>query len=69
MLLYYHVKDTDGDGVPDHLDDDDDGDGIPDHKDTDDDGDGIPDEEENRVIINTLFHSQRAWRYLVYCVK
>lgn len=36
-------KDTDGDGVPDHLDSDDDNDGIPDHLDTDDDGDGIPD--------------------------
>ena len=23
--------DSDGDGIPDHLDDDDDGDGIPDH--------------------------------------
>lgn len=36
-------KDTDGDGIPDHLDSDDDNDGIPDHLDTDDDGDGIPD--------------------------
>ena len=35
-------KDTDGDGIPDHLDPDDDGDGIPDHLDADDDGDGIP---------------------------
>merc|ERR1739838_953462 len=53
------VTDSDGDGVPDHLDNDDDGDGIPDdqevdsdgdgipdHLDTDDDGDGIPDDEE-----------------------
>ena len=28
--LYLLLVDTDGDGVPDHLDDDDDGDGIPD---------------------------------------
>ena len=40
-------KDTDGDGIPDHLDDDDDGDGIPDHLDKDDDGDGIPDDQED----------------------
>jgi len=39
-------KDTDGDGIPDHLDPDDDGDGIPDYLDADDDGDGIPDTEE-----------------------
>jgi len=39
-------KDTDGDGIPDHLDPDDDGDGIPDYLDADDDGDGIPDSEE-----------------------
>ena len=53
--------DTDGDGVPDYLDDDDDGDGIPDEiegdedadgdgtpnfLDLDSDGDGIPDEIE-----------------------
>lgn len=28
-------SDTDGDGIPDHVDDDDDGDGIPDHLDED----------------------------------
>ena len=38
--------DTDGDGIPDYLDDDDDNDGIPDHLDNDDDNDGIPDSEE-----------------------
>ena len=38
-----NVKDTDGDGIPDHLDNDDDNDGIPDHLDDDDDNDGIPD--------------------------
>lgn len=38
--------DSDGDGIPDDLDDDDDNDGIPDTLDDDDDGDGIPDNEE-----------------------
>ena len=38
--------DSDGDGIPDHLDDDDDNDGIPDSQDNDDDGDGIPDHLE-----------------------
>ncbi|VEL16350.1 unnamed protein product, partial [Protopolystoma xenopodis] len=33
------AKDTDGDGIPDYLDDDDDNDGIPDSEDDDDDGD------------------------------
>jgi len=40
-------KDSDGDGVPDYLDDDDDNDGIPDSQDNDDDGDGIPDDQED----------------------
>ena len=42
-------KDTDGDGIPDHLDPDDDGDGIADtdEKDHDTDGDGIPDVEDS----------------------
>lgn len=39
-------RDTDKDGIPDHLDDDDDHDVIPDHLDDDDDGDGIPDTED-----------------------
>jgi len=51
--------DADGDGVPDHLDNDDDndgipdnqedadGDGVPDHMDNDDDNDGIPDHQED----------------------
>jgi hypothetical protein len=39
--------DTDGDGIPDHLDPDDDNDGIPDSIDDDDDGDGTPDAEED----------------------
>lgn len=34
------AKDSDGDGIPDYLDDDDDNDGIPDSLDDDDDGDG-----------------------------
>ena len=46
LIKYSQERDTDGDGIPDYLDDDDDGDGIPDSKDTDDDGDGIPDHEE-----------------------
>lgn len=40
MLDILEAKDTDGDGIPDYLDDDDDGDGIPDCDDDDDDGDG-----------------------------
>lgn len=40
MLDYLEGKDSDGDGIPDYLDDDDDNDGIPDSVDTDDDGDG-----------------------------
>ena len=40
--------DSDGDGIPDHLDDDDDNDGIPDSQDNDDDGDGIPDHLEEK---------------------
>merc|ERR1719193_2598273 len=39
--------DTDGDGIPDFLDDDDDGDGIPDWQEVDTDGDGIPDYVDN----------------------
>lgn len=40
------TKDTDGDGIPDYLDDDDDNDGTPDDEDDDDDGDGTPDSED-----------------------
>ena len=47
--------DSDGDGIPDHLDDDDDGDGIPDHLDKDDDGDGIPDDQEGIEGLIALF--------------
>mgnify|MGYP002521935012 CR=1 FL=1 len=39
-------KDSDGDGIPDWLDNDDDNDGILDIDDTDDDGDGIKDEQD-----------------------
>ena len=39
-LEFSKLKDTDGDGVPDYLDEDDDNDGIPDSEDQDDDGDG-----------------------------
>jgi hypothetical protein len=42
--------DTDGDGIPDHLDDDIDGDGIPNHLDDDANGDGIPDVEQGYVL-------------------
>ena len=42
--------DTDGDGIPDYLDDDDDNDGIPDDQDDDDDGDGIPDSEVSHTL-------------------
>ena len=37
------TRDSDGDGIPDYLDNDDDNDGISDQLDADDDGDGIPD--------------------------
>jgi len=41
-------RDTDGDGLRDHVDDfDDDNDGILDVDDEDDDGDGIPDVEDS----------------------
>merc|ERR1712059_144166 len=41
-------RDTDGDGLRDHVDDsDDDNDGIPDLQDDDDDGDGIRDREDS----------------------
>ncbi len=33
-LFLILTVDTDGDGIPDHLDHDDDGDGIPDHQDS-----------------------------------
>ena len=44
MMVYQIVRkmDTDGDGIPDYLDDDDDNDGIPDHLDNDDDNDDNP---------------------------
>jgi hypothetical protein len=42
-------QDSDGDGIPDYLDEDDDNDGIPDSQDDDDDGDGIPDDEEKKI--------------------
>lgn len=41
-------RDSDGDGLRDHVDDfDDDNDGILDKFDDDDDGDGIPDREDD----------------------
>ena len=43
-------KDTDGDGLKDHVDDyDDDNDNIPDIHDEDDDGDGLLDEEVSQL--------------------
>ena len=41
------LTDTDGNGIPDHLDPDDDEDGIPDYLDADDDGDGTPDVDDS----------------------
>lgn len=60
-------RDTDGDGIPDHLDDDDDNDGIPDYLDDDDDGDGILDvEDEDHVNFDpsyqVLVHGGRQGR-------
>merc|ERR1739842_294988 len=41
-------RDTDGDGLRDHVDDpDEDNDGIPDIQDDDDDGDGVKDREDS----------------------
>ena len=45
-------KDTDGDGIPDSIDDDDDNDGIPDYLDDDDDGDGILDFLEEDYVAH-----------------
>ena len=44
--------DTDGDGIPDSLDDDDDNDGIPDSEDADADGDGVDDDDDGDGVIN-----------------
>ena len=41
------LRDTDGDGVPDTIDEDDDNDGVSDELDNDVDGDGVPDELDN----------------------
>ena len=46
-------QDSDGDGIPDYLDEDDDNDGILDSQDDDDDGDGIPDSEEKKINNGT----------------
>lgn len=46
----HDTTDTDGDGIPDSLDDDIDGDGIPNDQDEDDDGDGIPDTEDEDIL-------------------
>ena len=45
------LTDSDGDGIPDYLDDDDDNDGIPDDQDDDDDGDGIPDNLVRKLAL------------------
>lgn len=56
-------RDTDGDGIPDHLDDDDDNDGIPDHLDDDDDGDGILDvEDEDHIDFDPSYQVQTVAR-------
>ena len=44
------LQDTDGDGIPDYLDDDDDNDGIPDYLDDDADGNGINDADEGKYF-------------------
>ena len=46
-VFKYCFQLTDGDGVPDHLDNDDDGDGVPDHLEEDADGDGIADDQDD----------------------
>ena len=50
------TKDSDGDGIPDYLDDDDDNDGIPDDEDMDDDGDGIIDLKDLVRIMFPQFY-------------
>ena len=45
-------RDTDGDGLKDHVDDyDDDNDNIPDIHDEDDDGDGLLDTEVSQTLV------------------
>ena len=56
--------DSDGDGIPDHLDDDDDGDGILDHLDTDDDGDGIPDDQEGKYQFEMIYGAYSILKFI-----
>ena len=57
-------RDTDGDGLRDHVDDyDDDNDNIPDIHDEDDDGDGLLDEEVNLHVLEDVIDSQKIiWK-------
>ena len=59
--VFHKLVDSDGDGVPDYLDDDDDNDGIPDHVDHDQDGDGVPDSLEGKWLLS---HKENFLKYL-----
>lgn len=49
LSLNVTAADNDGDGIPDHQDDDIDNDGIPNSEDSDQDGDGVPDTVETAL--------------------
>ena len=55
-------KDSDGDGIPDSIDDDDDNDGIPDYLDDDDDGDGILDFLEEEAEAAEVIRQKKQQR-------
>ena len=58
-------KDTDGDGLKDHVDDyDDDNDNIPDVHDEDDDGDGLLDSE---VSLTKIYWKESIYLMIIKC--
>ena len=58
-------RDTDGDGLKDHVDDyDDDNDNIPDIHDEDDDGDGLLDAE---VSLTKIYWKESIYLMIIKC--